>query len=80
MSSNHIAVGLFVTGQIGVVAYDDAEVVGLAYLAESKPVVDYRFGQKEVRMLDSEEEVIAFRKDWERECSACRLRQTGVSR
>ena len=63
-----------------VVAYDDAEVVGLAYLAESKPVVDYRFGQKEVRMLDSEEEVIAFRKDWERECSACRLRQTGVSR
>ena len=24
-------------------------------LAESRPVVDYRFGQKEVRMLDSEE-------------------------
>ena len=55
-------------------------MVGLAYLAESKPVVDYRFGQKEVRMLGSEEEVIAFRKDWERECSACKQRQTVVSR
>ena len=67
-------------GQNRVLAYDDAEVVGLAYLAESKPVVDYRCGQKEVRMLGSEEEVSAFRKDWERERSECRQRQTGVSR
>ena len=49
-------------------------------LGEAKPVVDYRYGQKEVSMLGSEEEVSAFRKDWERECSAYKQRQTVVRR